>query len=224
MQLSLVAAYFAIVASPALAAFVAVPQSIVSDGALLKLARADNLRVPYAAFAYNSSVADLPAFRLSLDAAFQPMSRAQFDALMAAYSFGATPSRVMYKASATYRFTDFLPPLLQALNSLHFHTQYNNFTLPDVVTGEQSPAKCQRAQLSINCWGFAYDALRSAQAQKPFFTLSVAHSQVAWSVLTDPAFSVAIRSSNSTPDFFSNASTRNRELQPGDYILIYHDR
>jgi hypothetical protein len=101
---------------------------------------------------------------------------------------------------------------------------YHNFTLPDVLTGQLSPAACQRTQLSINCWGFAYDVLLSAQSNKQFFTLSLAHPQVAWSVLTAAAFSLPLQSSNSTPDFFTNASVRNSGLLPGDYILIYHQR
>ena len=206
------------------AAFVAVPQSLVSDASLLRLARAESLHIPYSAIAYNSTVADLPAFRLSLDAQFAALTQAQFDGLLAQYSFGVSKSRVFYNASASYRFTDFLPPLLQALSTLHFHTQYCNFSLPDVLTGQQTPAVCQRTQLSINCWGFAYDALLSAQELKPFFTLSVAHSQVAWGVLTDPALSLPLRYSNSTPDFFRNTTARNSGLQPGDFFLIFHDR
>jgi hypothetical protein len=206
------------------AAFVAVPQSLVRDASLLRLARAESLRIPYSAIAYNSSVADLPAFRLSLDAQFAALTQGQFDGLLQQYSFGLSKSRVIYNASASYRFTDFLPPLMQALSSLHFHTQYCNFSLPDVLTGQQAPAVCQRTQLSINCWGFAYDVLLSAQELKQFFTLSVAHSQVAWGVLTDPALSLPLRYSSSTPDFFSNASARNSGLQPGDFFLIFHDR
>ena len=106
-----------------IAAFVAVPQNILTDPSLLHLTRADALSIPYVPFAYNSSVADLPAFRLSLDAQFPPLTQQQFHALMHAYSFGSTKSRVIYNSSATYRFTDFLPPLLQALSTLHFHTQ-----------------------------------------------------------------------------------------------------
>jgi hypothetical protein len=108
---------------PSIAAFVAVPQNILTDPSLLHLTRADALSIPYRPFAYNSTVADLPAFRLSLDAHFPPLTQQQFYALMHAYSFGSTKSRVIYNSSATYRFTDFLPPLLQALSTLHFHTQ-----------------------------------------------------------------------------------------------------
>ncbi len=130
----------------------------------------------------------------------------------------------MYNSSASYHFTDFLPPLLQAVSTLHFRTQYNNYSLPNVLTGQESATVCQRTQLSINCWGFAYDVLLSSQSYKPFFTLSVAHSQVAWSILTSPISSIALQSSNSTPDFFTNATARYNGLQPGDYFLIFHDR
>jgi hypothetical protein len=206
------------------AAFVAVPQQLISDPSLLRLERADALRIQYSAIAYNSSVADLPAFRLSLDAQFGSLSQQQFDSLLAVYSFGSSKSRVVYNSSATYRFTDFLPPLLQAVSTLHFHTQYSNYSLPDVLTGQESAALCQRTQLSINCWGFAYDVLLSSQSHKPFFTLSVAHSQVAWSVLASPLFSKPLQSSNSTPDFFTNATARYTGMHPGDYFLIFHDR
>jgi hypothetical protein len=206
------------------AAFVAVPQQLISDPSVLRLARADALRIQYSAIAYNSSVADLPAFRLSLDARFTSLTPQQFDALFAVYSFGSSKSRVIYNSSATYHFSDFLPPLLQAVNTLHFHTQYGNYSLPDVLTGQESAALCQRTQLSINCWGFAYDVLLSSQTHKPMFTLSVAHSQVAWSVLTSPFFSAPLQSSNSTPDFFTNATARYTGLIPGDYFLIFHDR
>ena len=206
------------------AAFVAVPQHTLIDPSLLHLARASALRIPYNPIAYNSTVADLPAFRLSLDALFPALTQQQFDALMSAYSFGTTKSRVTYNSSASYRFTDFLPPLLQALSTLHFHTQHHNFTLPDVLTDQLAPAVCQCTQLSINCWGFAYDVLISSQTQKPYFTLSLAHPQVAWSVLTSAAFSLPLQNSTSTPDFFTNATERNIGLQAGDYILIYHQR
>jgi hypothetical protein len=206
------------------AAFVAVPQQLISDPSVLRLARADALHIQYSAIAYNSSVADLPAFRLSLDARFPSLTLQQFEALFAVYSFGSSKSRVIYNSSATYHFSDFLPPLLQAVNTLHFHTQYGNYSLPDVLTGQESAALCQRTQLSINCWGFAYDVLLSSQTHKPMFTLSIAHSQVAWSVLTSPSFSAPLQSSDSTPDFFINATARYTGLIPGDYFLIFHDR
>jgi hypothetical protein len=204
-------------------AFVQVPQIAILNSQPFALARADLLGIQYTPTALNSTVSDLPAFALSLDAEFAPnMSQEKFAALHRAYAFSATASRVIYNPVNRYRFTDFLPPLLQATNALHFHTQRANFSLPDVLTGHDQPAVCQSTQLSVNCWGFLFDALTSLERSKLAFTLSVAHTQVAWAVLSDPSTSNFVKSTDTVRDFATNATARNLDLRPGDYVLIFH--
>ncbi len=109
----------------ATAEFVAVEQVSLINSAPFKLARVDRLHIPYVNIAYNSTVSGLPAFALSLDAQFEAaLSPTQFDALMETYAFSATTSRVKFRPGTRYRLTDFLPPIMQATNTLHFHTQF----------------------------------------------------------------------------------------------------
>jgi hypothetical protein len=161
---------------------------------------------------------------LSLDAEIEGLKSNQFDKLLSHYSsFSASKSQIIYKEGSTYTLSDFLPPAMQALSKgLHFHTQYHNYSLPDIARNGGATLASTRAQLTCNCWGSAYDIILAGQSRKDALTISLSDPIVAWAALHDDKTSLSLKSSEKTPDILKNSTIRNLGVQNGDYILIYH--
>ena len=211
--------------------FIQPPTRIVPYPSLC-LPAADRLRIPYRGIAYDAgSAASLPSFALSLDAEFGKLSPGAFQNLIEAYSgsWSQTKSQVQWHPDVEYTLLDFLPPLLQAVNGLHFQssrsTQYN---LPSFVGGPNDAVQQRTEQevlLACNCWGFAWEVLYQADsADTCQMTVSTADSTSAWRAFTGRGFD-SIQSSKSNPTLLSpdQKLVRNRKLQPGDVLLIWHE-
>lgn len=199
---------------PAQSEFRLVPQTITRTST--QLSRASS--VPHEGIAYTFSKAKNAAFSLSHDIDFfDTLSEADFERLKETYSgWSASPSQVKYKSGARYTLVDFLPLAMQATSSFRFIPQQQTVSLPSFGA---KPAKStpQQAEILTNCWGFAYDVLSASLSYQPALRFTLPSPTNAWAVLTDPAAFETVQSGN-----VKDRAARNRDLQPGDVLLVYH--
>ena len=81
----------------------------------------------------------------------------------------------------------------------------------------------QSCEMVINCWAFAYDALYAASNDGvDRMTVAVGDSARLWDVLTNSSYSSLLQASSSDPQLFTNATLRNEQLHPGDYVMLWH--
>mmetsp|Transcript_27936 Transcript_27936/g.58548 ORF Transcript_27936/g.58548 Transcript_27936/m.58548 type:complete len:493 (+) Transcript_27936:302-1780(+) len=206
-----------------------------------------NNKISYEGFAYDAgSSASIPQFALSLDAKFtRPISKETFDKLLQKYcGWSETKSRVKYKPDKLYRFTDFLPPLMQATNGLHFKSSNlssppsSSFFSSGRGTFRRLPSfrsknnsynnevryVQQEILLTYNCWGFAWEVLFQADnADTTALTISTADPNSAFDAFRGPGFDL-IQSTATKPQLLDvrNVGLRNSKIQPGDVLLIWH--
>lgn len=194
----------------------------------LKLTTADKLGVPYQGIAYNASeAASYAGFALSLNAEFGPMDETSFEQLQRAYClWSETKSRVSWRSGESYTLLDFLPPLLQAVSGLHFRSSRSKQNdLPSLLKGDgRGGRRTSSAEvlLTSNCWGFAWEVLFQADnADTSAMTISTADPTSAWRAFTGPGFDL-IQSTRTKPTLLTDPISRNRKLQSGDVLLIWH--
>ena len=207
-----------------------------------------NSKTSYEGFAYDAgSSASIPQFALSLDAKFtRPISKETFDKLLQKYcGWSETKSRVKYKLDKLYRFTDFLPPLMQATNGMHFKS--SNLSSPPSSSFLSSGGSTfprlpsfrsknnnsnnnevryvqQEILLTYNCWGFAWEVIFQADnADTTALTISTADHNSAFDAFRGPGFDL-IQSTATKPQLLDarNVGLRNSKIQPGDALLIWH--
>lgn len=206
------------------ALFVTPPSTIVPCPSL-SLSTADALGVPYTGIAYDAGkAASLPSFALSLDAEFGTLSEINFDRLKSRYcAWSDTKSRVKWDARREYSLLDFLPPIMQAVSGRHFRsTRSRQKNLPSFVDDRTRMYAEQCVLLTSNCWGFAWEVL--FQADNPdtsAMTVSTADPTSAWRAFTGPGFDL-VQSSLTKPQLLKDAKLRNRRLQGGDVLLLWH--
>jgi hypothetical protein len=197
----------------------------------LKLAAADRLGVVYTSIAQDTGkAASFSGFALSLNAKFGPMSESSFQTLQRQYcGWSETKSRVTYSKDRAYTLIDFLPPVMQAVNGLHFQSSRSRLQgqgLPSFVGNRIKKFDMnQEVLLTSNCWGFAWEVLFQADnADVRSITISTADPTSAWREFTSPAFDL-IQSSRTLPPkllTLSETQYRNRKLRSGDVLLIWH--
>lgn len=194
----------------------------------LELATADRLGIPYKGLAFDAGkAASLANFALSLNADFAELDKATFDKLQGAYSgWSETKSRVTWKQGRRYTLLDFLPPILQACSGLHFRSSRTpQRVLPSIVGGPNDRVKKytqQEVLLTSNCWGFAWEVLFQADNKDTRgITISTADPTSAWRAFTGPGFDL-IQSSRTTPKILTDKQVRNKKVQGGDVLLIWH--
>lgn len=205
------------------------PPSVIEPYPALKLATTDRLGIRYEGVAVNAGeAASLPSFALSLNAIFRPnLTQNQFQTLLKAYcGWSETKSRVVYKKGHRYTLLDFLPPLMQATSGLHFESsRRKQFGLPSLVGGPDDRVRRYSEQeilLTSNCWGFAWEVLYQADnADTSAMTISTADPTSAWRAFSGPNFDL-IQTSLTQPKLLSDAELRNRDVQAGDVLLIWH--
>jgi len=194
----------------------------------LELATADRLGIPYQGLARDAGkAASLANFALSLNANFGEIDKATFDKLRGAYSgWSETKSRVTWKQGRRYTLLDFLPPILQACWGLHFRSSRTpQRGLPSIVGGPSDRVKKytqQEVLLTSNCWGFAWEVLFQADNKDTrAITISTADPTSAWRAFTGPGFDL-IQSSRTKPKILTDKQVRNKKIQGGDVLLIWH--
>jgi hypothetical protein len=195
----------------------------------LKLAAADRLGARYTSLAQDTGkAASFSGFALSLNAKFERMNEATFQALQREYcGWSETKSRVTFGKDRKYTLIDFLPPTMQAVNGLHFKSSRTKQErgLPSFVGKRIKKLDTnQEVLLTSNCWGFAWEVLFQADnADVKSLTISTADPTSAWREFTSPAFDL-IQSSRTQPKLLTLSETqfRNRKLKSGDVLLIWH--
>lgn len=205
------------------------PPTTVEPYPTLKLAVADNLGIKYKGRALNAGdAASLPSFALSLDAEFGRLSEFKFNKLKKAYSgWSDTKPKVIWEPDRNYYLMDFLPPLMQATNGCHFYSSRTPSSrgLPNFLGNKvQRNLANQEILLAYNCWGFAWEVLYQADnADVSAMTISTADPTSAWRAFTGPGFDL-VQSSASKPQILEekNVNLRNKKIQPGDVLLIWH--
>lgn len=205
------------------------PPSHIEPFPALQLATADRLGARYRGIAYNAGrAASYPGFALTLDAVFENLDESTFLELQKAYcGWSATKSRVQWNNDKrTYTLLDFLPPLLQAVSGLHFQSSRTRQKgLPSFLGGSDDRVKRYSEQeviLTNNCWGFAWEVLFQADnADTSAMTVSTGSPGSAWRAFTGPGFDL-IQSTLTKPDLLSNKAQRNKKLQAGDVLLLWH--
>jgi hypothetical protein len=194
----------------------------------LTLATADRLGAPYKGIAYDAGkAASLPGFALTLDAEFGALDLKTFLILQNTYCvWSQTKSQVKWQQGREYSLLDFLPPLLQAVSGLHFKSsRAKQKGLPSFVGGPSDRVKKyaeQEVLLASNCWGFAWEVLFQADnADTCTMTVSTADPSSAWKAFTGPGFDL-IQSSLTKPQLLKDKKLRNKKLQGGDVLLLWH--
>jgi hypothetical protein len=196
----------------------------------LRLPTADRLGIPYRGIAYDAGdAASLPSFALSLNAEFGRLSPGAFKALRKAYSgWSQTRPQVTWQAEEEYTLLDFLPPLLQAVHGLYFQSSRSTQSnLPSFLGGPTDAVEQRTEQdglLACNCWGFAWEVLFQADNKDTRrMTVSTADPTSAWRAFTGRGFDL-LQSSRADETLLlpDQKLVRNRKLQAGDVLLIWH--
>ena len=142
---------------------------------------------------------------------FGRLSKPEFDSLMAAYSgWSASKSSVTYDANKTYQLIDFLPPLIQALNSHRFIPEASQLDRIPIET----PPNTQK-QLYMNCWGLLYEVLRAARNPQAKPAIFMAQGSLMLEQLRHS--SEKLLTIDEPRDTITKSLT-----QPGDIILVMH--
>ena len=225
------ALFLCLVALPLSPALFVHPPSKIIPYPNLKLAAADRLGIKYKGIAKDAGkAASLPSFALSLNAQFGRLpNEAAFRALLREYcGWSDTKSRIQWDPQREYTLLDFLPPLMQAVSGLHFHSsrsQQSRVGLPSFIGNRiKKYDRTQDVLLSSNCWGFAWEVLFQADnADVSAITISTADPTSAWREFTGPAFDL-IQSSKTQPKLVAleERALRNQKLKGGDVLLIWH--
>jgi hypothetical protein len=182
----------------------------------------------------------LSVFRDSLDFMISNVTDAsQFYAIFSVYApllrnwYNFPDGKVSYNPEqSTYFLSQFLPPFMQATSTGRFHVEHKNFSLPDVpmsLSAGKLVITEQTAILTANCWGTVYEYLKFV-TQKQYsvldthFTLAVSDSKVALEFFTNSSMFTLLKTTyqSSKEDIFGERTVRNEDLQPGDFVLIWH--
>ena len=181
----------------------------------LRLARADALGCRYRGVAHVDAAARLEHFAACLDAIFEPTDEATFSRLRAAYGgWSASSSSVTWREGETFRLTDLLPPLLQAVAGYQFRATTTPAVALPRALGAAGDVLC-----GCNCWGFAWSVLEAASAVTDRVTISRGAHDAAWRALRNATEPVCARDGRDLGD----AVARNGRLRPGDVLMIWHE-
>ena len=150
--------------------------------------------------------------RLSFE--FGKLSESEFNYLINTYSgWSKSKTAVTYDRDRHYQLIDFLPPLIQALDSHRF--------VPESIKLDRQrlnlnnlPANTQK-QLYANCWGVAYEVLRMARDPQVQPAIFMGQGSIMLDLLRDN--SKQLLALKEPEDSIPQAIT-----QPGDIILIMH--
>ena len=202
-----------------------VPPSKVIQYPSLSLSAADRLGISYKGVALDAGkAASLPGFALSLNAKFGILDEKTFNKLKSEYcAWSDTKSQVVWDADREYTLLDFLPPIMQAVNGKYFQSSRSKQkNLPSFVDDKQRRYTEQSVLLTSNCWGFAWEVLyQSDNPDTSSMTVSTADPTSAWRAFTSPGFDL-IQSSMTKPQILDDKKLRNKKLQGGDCLILWH--
>ncbi len=161
--------------------------------------------------------------RLAFD--FGQLSQTDFKKLQTIYGgWNHQKSRVTYHPQQSYQLIDFLPPLVQALNSHHFIPEVNELKLDqqqnyhsfgDAKKSAGKPLEI-KPSLYLNCWGITYEIWRAATQPNSKPTLFMAQSSLMLEQIqlnSIKIFSLEQSGQSVIPGLIT---------QPGDLVLIWH--
>lgn len=205
--------------------FITPPSKLVPYPSLT-LATADRLGIPYEGIALDAGkAASLPGFALSLNAQFGTIKDEDtFNKLKSQYCIWSdNKSQVKWDANRNYTLLDFLPPIMQAVNGQYFQsTRTKQRNLPSFVNDRQKRYTEQEVLLTSNCWGFAWEVLfQSDNPDTCAISISTADPTSAWRAFTGPGFDL-IQSSMTKSTLLTDKKLRNKKLQGGDVLLLWH--
>lgn len=144
---------------------------------------------------------------------FGKLSAAEFNHLSNIYSgWSESKSAVTYSRDRDYQLVDFLPPIIQALDSHRFipeSTKLSNHNLEKSL-----PADIPK-QLYLNCWGVIYEVLRMAYEPQTQPTIFMGQGSIVLDLLRKN--SEQLMTFQEPEDNIPPSMT-----QPGDIILIMH--
>ena len=161
--------------------------------------------------------------RLSFD--FGQLSQTDFNKLQTIYGrWSQQKSLVTYHPQQSYQLIDFLPPLVQALNSHRFVPEVTKLKLTkkqnshSLDNAKQTEEKFLdlKPSLYLNCWGLTYEIWRAAKQANSKPTLFMAQSSLMLEQIQRNSVKVlSLEKSDQLP--IPGVIT-----QPGDLILIWH--
>ena len=158
--------------------------------------------------------------RLAFD--FGQLSQTDFKKLQTIYGgWSHQKSRVTYHLQQSYQLIDFLPPLVQALNSHHFIPEVNELKLEQtpknsLAIKEPHQSLEIKPSLYLNCWGITYEIWRAAKQPNNKPTLFMAQSSLMLEQIQLNSIKIL------SLDKSGQSVIPGLITQPGDLILIWH--
>ena len=154
--------------------------------------------------------------RLSFD--FGKISEQDFIYLKNTYSgWSKSQTAVSYDKNKSYQLIDFLPPLIQALDSHRFIPEETLLRSEAEDVGKLLSASDEvKKYLYMNCWGLVYEVLRAAQHSQVEPTIFMAQASLMLSQLRNNSDRLlTLREPFQFP-------IPNKLSKPGDIILVMH--
>lgn len=211
LKLLLISGVLVLIPKPSLAEFVPLRKD-QTKSCNLQLAEAEN--IPHNCQIITDTSNSLEVWQDRLSFHFGKISQSEFNQLKETYSgWSKSPSIVPYNPNRSYQLIDFLPTLIQALNSHRFIPESTIAKSQDRYL-KQFPSS-KKKQLYMNCWGVVYEVLRAAinpQAQPAIF---MAQGSQILKQLRDNSQQLLVLSE---PEF----PLPPQSIKPGDVILITH--
>jgi hypothetical protein len=147
---------------------------------------------------------------------FDPLQERQFEDIKRHFSsWSKEGNSLTYEPQKAYTLSEFLPPLIQSLLGQKFEAEE--------VTRKMANGTDVKASVLANCWGTMYEVLRESQSPKGVFSVFYAHDDVMKSFLFDSTYSRVIKSYTKDPDDFNDRKRRNKDLMPGDVVVVGQD-
>lgn len=193
-----------------------VPSSLIEESSLkLNYAR----KIPHHCFSQIDENAPLAVWKPLMDCQFGLLSLNDFNYLRETYSgWSLSKTKVKYNDGRHYRLSDFLPPVIQALNMHRFSTQKRpvGHALPQLQAINQDHPDKISAQLTANCWGTVYEILRHASDP-------LAQELDIFTATSDPIKKLLRQNSTFIMrEELSESPQSSEQMQPGDILMIYH--
>lgn len=193
----------------------------------IKLSQAK--KIPHQCQIITDKSSPLAVWQNRLDFNFGQISPADFDYLKKTYSqWSNSETAVVYSPNQSYQLSDFLPPLIQALNGHRFIPEATKFNQEDIalyqllLSQDKQSSSCEqiscypKKSLYMNCWGVVYEILRLAQNAHAKPTIFMAQSSIMLNHLRDN--SRQLMTWQKPADFL----IANQFTRTGDIILISH--